>query len=109
MSEIDNISFLPISAHSSHLTQMLDATVFGALKRRYKSTPCDKRITSRFTQKLIRVKIAYQQTMSQELLKSGWEATDFNLTLENGRVTDITFDNEFKNKLRAECQNVAHQ
>ena len=47
--------------------------------------------------------------MSQELIKCGWEATGFNLALENGRVIDITFDNEFKNKLRAECQNVINQ
>lgn len=53
--------------------------------------------------------MAYQQTMSQELIKSGWEAAGFNLTLKYGCVTNISFDDEFKNKLREEYNNVSNQ
>lgn len=104
LKEIGNIEIIPIPPHSSHFTQMLDATIFGSLKRKYSSTPNDSSLTSRFTKKLIRIKKAYESTMSQELIKSGWEATGFKINLEKGKVTSVSFKEEFKTRLRSESK-----
>lgn len=36
--EVGNIEIIFIPPHSSHIMQMLDATIFGTLKRKYSST-----------------------------------------------------------------------
>ena len=50
---IITIHLLP---HSSHISQMLDATTFNVFKMRYKSTPGNTRIESKFTKKLMQIK-----------------------------------------------------
>lgn len=105
LDEIGNIKILPIPPHSSHFTQMLDATVFGSIKRKYTSIKNDISSKSKFTKKLIRIKRAYESVLSQELIQSGWEATGFHLSLKDGKVIDVTFKEEFKEILRSECRN----
>ncbi len=101
--KIGDVILLPIPPHSSHLTQMLDATVFGSLKRRYGSTPSNSTITSKFTRKLLRIKTALQTCITEELIRSGWESTGFKLELVDGEVNKITFDDGFKRMLLAEA------
>lgn len=106
MSEIEKIGdvkIIPIPAHSSHLSQILDASIFGSLKRRYGSIPGDSTIQSKFTRKLIRIKAAFQSCISEELIRSGWEATGFKLNVSDGEVLTITFDDSFKKMLLAEA------
>ena len=64
--EIDSIGdvvILPLPAHSSHLSQILDPTIFGSLKRRYSSIPSDSTIQAKFTRKLIRIKAVFQSSL----------------------------------------------
>ena len=105
LDEIGNIKILPIPPHSSHFTQMLDATVFGSIKRKYTSIKNDISSKSKFTKKLILINRAYESVFSQELIQSGWEATGFHLSLKVGKVIDVTFKEEFKEILRSECRN----
>lgn len=101
--EIGNIKIIFLPPHSSHLTQMLDVSLFSVLKRRYSSTPKDESLSSKFTQKLIRIKKAYQSCVNEELIKSSWEAAGFKLIIQNGDVIGYWFSEEFKLKLRAEA------
>lgn len=103
LNEIGNIKFVTIPPHSSHLLQMLDVSVFGSLKRKYIATPKDQNIKSKFTQKLIRIKRAYQSIMSPELIRSGWEATGFKINIVDGEVNSVHFLKEFKDRMREEC------
>ena len=59
-SKIGGITTIPLPSHSSHLSQMLDCSVFSSLKRRYSSIPGNKKFESRFTRKLMRIKQAYE-------------------------------------------------
>lgn len=102
LNEIGNIEIIFIPPHSSHISQMLDATIFGKIKRRYSSTSIQGNYT-RFTKKLLRIKRAYQSSMNEELLRSGWEATGFKLETNKGKVVKITFNDDFKKYLRAEA------
>ena len=94
--KIGDVILLPIPPHSSHLTQMLDATVFGSLRRRYGSTPSNSTITSIFTRKLLGIKTALQTCITEELIRSGLESTGFKLEFLDGEVKKITFDDGFK-------------
>lgn len=102
LNEIGNIEFIFIPPHSSHISQMLDATIFGTIKRRYSSTSIQDKYT-RFTKKLLRIKRAYQSSMNEELIRSGWEATGFKLETNKGKVVKITFNDNFKEYLRKEA------
>lgn len=104
--KIGDVIIVPIPPHSSHISQMLDATIFGSLKRRYGSTPSNSLIESKFTRKLIRIKQAFQTCITEELIRSGWEATGFNLEVTDGIVTKITFDENFKKLLLAEAGDI---
>ena len=66
LSEIGNIEFIFLPPHSSHITQMLDATIFGTIKRRYSSTSIQGKYT-RFTKKLLRIKRAYQSSINEDI------------------------------------------
>ena len=68
--KIDDVIIVPIPPHSSHISQMLDATIFGSLKRRYGSTPSNSLIDSKFTRKLIPIKQAFQTCITEELIIS---------------------------------------
>lgn len=104
--EIGNIKLILLPPHSSHLLQMLDATLFSSVKRRFSSIPENKDFTSRLTRKLIRIKRAYESSVCSELIRSAWEATGFHLNLTQGEVTSFTFDEEFKSRIRHQ---VSHQ
>ena len=58
---------------------MLDASLFSALKRKYSSITKDNSLISKFTQKMMKIKKAYQTSVTEELIKSSWEATGFKL------------------------------
>ena len=77
--EIGNLTTIPLPPHSSHISQMLDATVFSPLKKRYASLSGNKKFNSQLTKKLMRIKNAYDTTMTEELIRSGLEATGFHL------------------------------
>ncbi|KAK8864901.1 hypothetical protein M9Y10_010428 [Tritrichomonas musculus] len=81
---------------------MLDATIFGTIKRRYSSTFIQDKYT-RFKKKLLRIKRAHQSSMNEELLRSGREATGFKLEKNKGKVVIITFDDNFKEYVRTEA------
>lgn len=101
--QIGNTRLIPLPAHSSHLTQMLDSSCFAALKKKYSWIPNDSEIKSRLTQKLIRIKKAYESSMSSEVIRSSWEATGFKINLSSGEVSSYTFCYDFKEMLRAEA------
>ncbi|KAK8898616.1 hypothetical protein M9Y10_000908 [Tritrichomonas musculus] len=97
LNEIGSIEFIFIPPHSSHISQMLDATIFGTIKRRYSSTSIQDKYT-RFTKTILRIKRAYQSSMNEELFRCGWEATGFKLETNKGKVEKITFDYNSKNQ-----------
>ena len=104
LNQIGNINVIPLPPHSSHLSQMLDASIFGALKKRYAALSGDKSYESRFTRKLMRIKKAYQSCMNEELIRSSWEATGFKLNVSKGRVCGYPFSDDFKSLLKAEAE-----
>ena len=103
LEKIGNISVIPIPSHSSHLAQMLDVSVFNVFKGNYMSTPSSSLYKSLFTRKLMHIKKAYQSTVTEELIKSGWEKAGFELVIDNGEITSYTFSEKFKDMLRAEA------
>ena len=44
--------------------------------------------------------------MTQELIKSEWEATWFEIKVNNGKVTNATSKNEFKTRLSSEYSTI---
>lgn len=56
-----------LPSHSSHITQMLDISLFNALKKRYASTPSNSSNKSEFARNLMRIKTAYESIVSDEL------------------------------------------
>ena len=60
---IGDVVIILIPAHSSHLSQILEAAIFGSLKRRYSSIPSDSTIQAKFTRKLIRIKAVFQSSL----------------------------------------------
>ena len=105
LEEIGNIKLIFLPPHSSHITQMLDAALFSSLRRKYSSTPKDENLNSKFTQKMVRIKKAYQASVNEELIRSSWEAAGFQLTVRNGDMIGYCFSEEFKTKLRDEAKN----
>lgn len=106
LDQIGNIKVIPLPAHSSHLTQMLDACAFGVLKNKYSSIPENKKFRSPFTRKLLRIKSAFSSSITQEVIRSSWEKTGFKINLEGGLVSSFSFKEDFKDFLRAQ---VLHQ
>ena len=94
--EIGNVKLIPLPPHSSHLLQMLDATLFSSAKRPFASIPENKDLQSRLTRKLMRIKRAYESSVCSELIRSAWEATGLKLNLFQEEVTSFTFDEDFK-------------
>lgn len=103
LNKIDDLTVIPLPAHSSHFSQMLDATPFSSLKKRYASTPSDKSYESQLTRKIMRIKSAYDSTMKEELIRSAWEKTWFNLEIINSEVTSFSFSDEFKEYMRSQA------
>lgn len=101
LDQIGNIKMIPIPAHSSHLSQVLDLTILNVLKMRYNSIQNSPQYASNFTKKLMRIKTAYQSVMFDETIRAGWERAGFHLTLTDGEVSNYEFKEEFKAKLRA--------
>ena len=104
--KIGDVIIVPIPPHSSHISQMLDATIFGSLKRRYGSTPNNSLIESKFTRKLIRIKQAFQTCITEELIRSRWEATGFKLQVTDEIVTKITFNANCKKLILDEADEI---
>ena len=98
---IGKIKFIFLPPHSSHLSQMLDATLFSTLKRKYANIEKDLSMNSRFTQKLVKIKKAYQSVVNEELIRSSWRATGFMLKVHNDEVIGYEFLEDFKEVLRA--------
>ena len=48
LSKIGNIKVIPLPSHSSHISQMLDISLFNALKKKYGSTPTNLNYTSEY-------------------------------------------------------------
>ena len=46
----------------------------------------------------MKIKRAYQTSVTEELIKSSWEATGFKLEIYNGIVVKYDFSNNFKVK-----------
>ena len=103
INKIGNITVIPIPSHSSHLTQMLDVTIFNAFKRRFDLNLSDGQFESNFTKKLMRIKNSYQSTVCDEIIQSGWEKAGFKLNVEEGEVVSYEFLDEFKEFLRSQA------
>ena len=103
LDKIGNISMIKLPSHSSHISQMLDISAFGALKKKYGSVRPDYSYKSEFTKKLMKIKATYQSTMNDELIRSSWEGAGFHLNLDQGNVVSYTFLQEFKDFLRSEA------
>ena len=106
--EIGNTIMIPLPAHSSHITQMLDVSIFNVFKRKYESIMIDRTFTSVFTKKLMRIRTAYICSVYDEIIKSGWEKAGFKLTLENGEITSYQFLDDFKEFLRSQALHQEH-
>jgi len=91
LNEIPNLFYIPLPAHSSHLTQPNDMCLFGVMKNKYQSIKTNKKYT-KFTRKLLRVKDSYYQSISPENIRSSWERSGFNIQVHNGTVTSVRFD-----------------
>lgn len=85
--EIGNIKLILLPPHSSHLLQMLEATLFSSVKQWFSSIPENKDFMSRLTCKSMRIKRAYESSVCSELICSAWETTGFHLNLTQGEVT----------------------
>ena len=103
LEEIGNIKMIAPPPHSSHLTQMLDCSVFASVKKRYSSIPSNKKYESRFTRKLMTIKKAFENSINSELIRVAWESTGFKLNITYGEVSSYSFSEEFKSFLRAEA------
>ena len=103
LEKIGNIRIIYLPPHSSHISQMLDASLFSALKRKYSSITKDNSLISKFTQKMMKIKKAYQTLVTEELIKSSWETTGLKLEINNDIVVKYEFSNDFKVKLRNEA------
>ncbi|OHT08675.1 hypothetical protein TRFO_22767 [Tritrichomonas foetus] len=101
--EIGNICIIPLPPHSSHLSQMLDASFFASVKKKYSVLPNDHSVESKFTKKLLKIKRAFQSVANEELIRSSWEATGFCLNVVNGDVVSYEFSETFKSLLRAKA------
>lgn len=93
---------IPLPPHSSHISQILDVSIFSPLKKRYAVTQSNKDIESQLTRKLMRIKSTYTSTMSEELICSGWEE-GFNIEITKCDVTCFSFSEQFKGVLHSEA------
>ena len=103
LNKIGNITLIPLPSHSSHITQMLDVSVFNVFKGNYFSTPPDSSYTSLFTRKLMHIKKAFQSTVNDELIKSGWEKAGFIFEIEQGDIVSYQFSEDFKEFIRSQA------
>ena len=103
LEEIGNIRMIALPPHYSHLTQMLDCSVFASVKKKYSSIPSNKNYESRYTRKLMKIKKAFESSINSELIRAAWESTGFQLNIVYGEVSSYTFSEEFKSFLRAEA------
>ncbi|OHT02588.1 hypothetical protein TRFO_06987 [Tritrichomonas foetus] len=101
LNEIGYIHLIPLPAHSSHITQMLDVSYFGAVKKKYSVTPGNNEIESKFTRKLLRIKKSFETVTTSELIRTSWEASGFPIHVSNGQVIGFSFSESFKNILIA--------
>ena len=90
---------VPLPAHSSHITQPCDASVFSRAKIRYSQLANDPTKT-KFTAKLLRIKNAIEQTLNEDLVFSSWKKCSFDITITDGICSHIEFSEEFQAKLR---------
>ena len=104
--EFENLSpfiIIPLPAHSSHLTQPCDGCIFGLTKTRYKSIgPVDG--YPALTSKMLRIKKAIQQCLTEENIVASWEKCGFAITIKDGVCTNIKFKPEFGEFLRTEVE-----
>ena len=103
LDKIGNVTLIPLPSHSSHLTQMLDVSVFSVFKGNYNSTSSDSSYTSLFTRKLMHIKKAFQSTVNDELIKSGWEKAGFIFEIEQGDIVSYQFSEDFKEFIRSQA------
>ena len=103
LDKIGNVTLIPLPSHSSHLTQMLDVSIFSVFKGNYNSTSSDSSFTSLFTRKLMHIKKAFQSTFNDELIKSGWEKAGFIFEIEQGDIVSYQFSEDFKEFIRSQA------
>ena len=103
LSKIGIIKVISLPSHSSHISQMLDISVFNSLKKKYGSTPKNLYYTSEFTRKIMKIKSTYQSTVFDELIRSSWERAGFHLILDQVDASSYEFSDKFKEFLRAEA------
>ncbi len=104
LNHIGNIQIIAIPPHSSHITQVLDLTIFNSFKRCYDSILDSREFKSAFTKKLMKIKKAYFSTVLDELILSGWKRAGFDIILTQGDISNYTFSDRFKQFLRAAAQ-----
>lgn len=102
--KIKPVILIPLPAHSSHLTQPCDASIFSSAKNRYTQLTPDSSKTP-FTAKLLRIKKSIKETLTDELVLSSWKKCGFDITVKEGLCSHIKFSEEFQQKLRNMAQN----
>ena len=99
--KLSPFTIIPLPSHSSHLTQPCDGCIFGLIKTRYKNIgPVDG--YPPLTAKMLRVKKAIQQCLTEENIVASWDKCGFTITINDGVCTDIKFRSEFGVYLRSE-------
>lgn len=98
--KIEPVILVPLPAHSSHITQPCDASVFSRAKIRFGQLSNDPTKT-KFTAKLLRIKNAIEQTLNEDLVFSSWKKCGFDITITDGNCSHIEFSEEFQAKLRS--------
>lgn len=81
--------------HSSHLTQPCDQCIFILAKGRYNSIPYPT-AQFKFTSKLLRIKKAIHETLSEENIISSWKHCGFIFIFAMEFVTKLNFLKNFK-------------
>ena len=102
LQQLKPIAVIALPAHSSHFTQPCDASLFAATKNRYGSTPKGN-VESKYVAKLLRIKNAIQKSVNDEIIYSSWKKCGFNITIEDGICTHVSFSEEFIEQCKHQC------
>lgn len=90
---------IPLPPHSSHICQPCDACIFSSAKQRYNELPYPAG-KSKFTSKLLRIKKAIQQTLSEDSIVASWNHCGFDIEIKKGTCVKIELNEKFQEELR---------
>ena len=88
------IEIIDLPPHSSHFTQPCDGPLFASAKTRYNSISkpdCE----SKYQAKLLRIKKAIQQSITDDIIHASWKKCGFDITIEDGFPHHVSFRDDF--------------